>query len=135
MLLALGFRAPIRTEWVHGGIGRIRAGRVPVENKIGGQVNEAGTDSMRSAGQVLRTACIHLPGVCLIGFRQVDGRIGRRIDDDVGLLQLHAGPHLFSIRDIQLQAIEPQQGPARRRVRKERLPQLPLRTRDENFHE
>ncbi len=109
-------------------------GLAAVEHVVGGVMDQRHAEARGFFGEHLRAAGIDREGLLAVGFRRVDGGIGRRVDDQVRPQQAHLLANLLRYGEVQRIVPEGEQLAGTRQLRLQLAGQLARAAGDQDFH-
>src|SRR5450830_1910586 len=101
-LLAQQFCPAVDGEGTRGSLLVVGRGRRAVEDIIGGEVHDTGTDTLCRLGHVAGTQDVDTVRRILVGLSPVHGGIGCTVDYDLGVGSLYCFPQGGTVGDVQL---------------------------------
>ena len=101
-LLAGELAHAVDAKWPRGILLDVGAARLPVEDVVGGDVNQERPNRLGGVRKVPRSRRVH--GECRhrLALRGVDPDVGRRVEEDVRPHASHDSSHRIAIGDVQL---------------------------------
>ena len=113
----------------------IRADPAAVKDVIGRDVDQRDSGVAARRGEVCRPGAVAGPGGLALALGPVDGRVGRRIHDNVGPLVREGGENRVALCDVESAAVQRDNFPARRpRGSAQFAPDLPAGPDHQNLH-